>query len=350
MSLNRLRNRFWRRYQILTGRSYEGIRLTWLPKTLEYRGEFGLELLVFLPFIRWLSERGLLRQRTVVTYKGMRPFYRDLVCQKYIERDERREFVPPGDRPSYLPVSDEFALKGPSRFHSYPDLRTMFSSLPLRRWLEVAIQSKPLLIIHNKYTNEWDRGPINYISTDAIDDIIHQCKDAFTIIYIRHGAQKLPEDYTEDQNDILTYNDLKVIARHPEVLLFDDLFLDHQDEFPNSTLNEFKNILCSKCYRFISSQGGGAHHLAYFSGSILSILHREGLEENGAYQNGFYTFLSTPPPLLLCCIDSEELVLSSRVVVDTDVLGGAISIRPEAVPLARSLSATTLEQRQAEGA
>lgn len=347
MSLNRLRNRFWRRYRMLTGRTYEPARLRWLPRTLEYRGEFGLELLVFLPFVRWLSERGLLRERTVSTYKGMEPFYRG-IDGVLVERDEKRTFVPPGDRPSFLPVNDEFALTGATPCHRYPELRGMFADLVLDPALEAAIARKPLLIIHNKYTDEWNKGPVNHLDLDTLERLIAVLRDAFTVVYIRHGIRDLPTGYTEDQNDILPFNDLGLIARHPDVLLFDDLLDAHMARRPESNINEFKNALCSRCFRFITSQGGGAHHLAFFSGSIMAILHREGLEENGAYETGFYTFVSDPPPLLLCCPDGNDIVRAGEVIARTRLEGGRISLGAGDEAAAAMLAPGRLRQRRPE--
>jgi len=345
MNWNRLRNRFWRRYEMITGRSYERFRLAALPKTLEYRGEFGLELLTFLPFVRWLSANGHLKHRSVITYKGMRSFYQDLAYQQLIERDESREFIPPSERPSYLPIRDEFTLTSPSPFHSYPDLRKMFGHIRLVNRLEESLQTRPLLIIHNKYTNEWNKGPINFIDLETLNKILGVLKRHFHVVYIRHGLRELPTDYAEDQNDIVDFDDLKVLRSHPEVELFDDLLGEHQQTLGSISVNEFKNALCSRSFHFISSQGGGAHHLAYFSGSVMVILHREGLEENGAYETGFYRFISNPAPILLCCRNGEEVLSACKTLEFYTISQGRVVMTEGARSISTRFSPNNLPSR-----
>ena len=76
------------------------------PNTVEYTGEFGPELVLFLPFINWLSASGLLKNRRVKTYKGMRSFYDCFECVEIIEKDEPRRYIFPEDRRD-CPVKNE---------------------------------------------------------------------------------------------------------------------------------------------------------------------------------------------------------------------------------------------------
>ena len=46
-----------------------------LPDVLEYVGEFGPELICFVPTIYWLYFAGLLENRKVRLYDGMKSFY-----------------------------------------------------------------------------------------------------------------------------------------------------------------------------------------------------------------------------------------------------------------------------------
>lgn len=127
-----------------------------LPDELEYIGEFGAELVLFLPFCAWLSKAGLLKNRRIRTYRGMRCFYDDLDCLEIVEKDQPRTFVPPQDRPSsWLPVRNEHNFDERERpaLHLYPDLRSKFCNLSLAP--EIGTAQRPLLIIHNKHDKEW---------------------------------------------------------------------------------------------------------------------------------------------------------------------------------------------------
>lgn len=326
MNLNRLRNRFWRRFYAMTGRKYDATRLRNLPRVLEYTGEFGLELLIFLPFVTWLSRAGLLRGRTIKTYRGMSSFYRGLDCKSYIEKDASREFLSPGNRPSYLPVKNEHDFDGVGRspFHAHPDFRQMFLELPLPKAFEARLGDKPLLIVHNKYTDEWNSGPINHISLETLERLFANFSETFTVVYIRHGIRRVGHGYVADENTIMDFDDASVLAKHPKIVLFDDLFETFRTETGVDDINAFKNALCSRCYRFITSQGGGAHHLAYFSGSAMAILHRQGLEEETAYGDGFYSFLANPSPIRLCCRTEEELIEASHLMLGSELVDGRI--------------------------
>jgi hypothetical protein len=69
-----------------------------LPKVIEYLGEFGTEIVTFLPFVYNLHLKGLLENRKVSTYSGMKSYYYFLNRRKLIERTEKRFWVPPGER------------------------------------------------------------------------------------------------------------------------------------------------------------------------------------------------------------------------------------------------------------
>ena len=343
MKLENLKNRLWRKYYKLTGQRYSAKRALRVPRTLEYRGEFGLELLVFLPFIAWLSSAGLLRNRTIKTYRGMRSFYEGLEFKQFIEHDGRRTFIAPGDRAAYLPVKSEHDFDGVRRspFHIYPDFRAMFGSVPLPAAFETRLVDRPLLIVHNKHTDEWNAGPVNHISLTALERLFSDLSQTFTVVYIRHGIRRSGHGYVDDENTMVDFDDASVIARFPDVVLFDDLFDTHRSETGADDINAFKNALCSRSFRFITSQGGGAHHLAYFSGSVMIILHRRGKEEEMAYAEGFYNYLANPSPIRLCCRTEDELIEAASVMRNSEVVDGRILLAAQTAAVAARYSPWT---------
>jgi hypothetical protein len=222
-----------------------------LPETLEYVGEFGAELVLFLPFMTWLAREGLLRNRRIVTYRGMRCFYEDLDCTELIERPDLRGYVPPHQRPDWLPVKNEhdFDTRQPSSRHLCPDLRARFRAMKLNR--EIGDRTRPLLIIHNKYTNEWDNGPINHIPIATLAVIFRVLKYEFTILYIRHGMNPPEGGFVEDANTMLPgLDDRGLLQRHPEVLGFDELFAEYRASTGGDDMNRFKAMLYASCHRF----------------------------------------------------------------------------------------------------
>lgn len=317
---------------------------------LEYTGEFGAELILFLPFIRWLSETGQLGDRIVRSYAGMRPYYERLGIRRYEEKATRREGVFAWDRPAWYPVRDEhdFDKGGKSPRLSYPDMRADFAAVPLPPTLEDAIARKPLLIIHNKYNDEWELGPVNHFSLDTLEFAFSRLPRSFTVVYIRHGLRTTHSSFVEDSNSFARYDDAAVLARHPDVLEFDSLF-DAQSESALDNINAFKSALYSRCYRFVTCQGGGAHQIAQFSGSLMVVLHRMGRETRWAYASGYYTFMASPPPRLLICMCESQVREALGALERSTLKDGRVLLDAADEPLARRLDPATADRRAWRG-
>jgi hypothetical protein len=275
----------------------------------------------------------------------MRCFYDDLDCLEIIEKEQKRMFVPPCDRPSWLPVRNEhnFDNYGRSALHFYPDLRRKFCNLPLIA--EVGTAQRPLLIVHNKHNNEWNSGPVNYISLGGLDFMFRLLKNDFTIVYIRHGIAGNEIGFTEDHNTSEPFEDGTLLKSHPEVLCFDDLYAEHRSSGGMQDLNTFKNVLYSRCYRFVSSQGGGAHHIALFSGALLLVLHRRGSEEHWAYGNGYYGFMAAVPPTRAICRTEDDLICALQLFVNSVVAEDRLLLSAGSERLLARFSPLTIGQR-----
>jgi predicted O-methyltransferase YrrM len=279
-----------------------------LPQTLEYTGEFGPELVLCLPFLNWLGKLGLLRSRKIITYTGMKCFYDDMGGLAIIEKAADREYVHPDRRASWLPVRNEHDFDGHGRSaqHLYPDLREKFRKLTLLP--QVGSAGRPLLIVHNKYNDEWGDGPINYLPIESLRVIFELLGHCFTIVYIRHGNSDERLRFVGDHNVAIEFEDRGLLEAYPDVLCFDDLHAAHIAQGGVQDINTFKNVLYSRCHHFISSQGGGAHQIALYSGSLLAVLHRRGAEEQWAYRKGYYKFMATIPPNLVICRTEDDLL------------------------------------------
>ena len=318
-----------------------------LPDILDYKGEFGAELVLFLPFVTWLSEAGLLHTRTVGTYRGMRCFYDSLDCRDIVEKDEPRTYVRPRKRLACLPVRNEHTFDGVGRSprHTFPDLRQRFRAVPIPVEIERRIAARPLLVIHNKHNTEWGRQPVNHIPLNVLDVLLEALEPDFTIVYVRHGMNAAVDGFSQDHNSPRFFGDRAVVERHRDVVCFDDLYADHIAAGGSPDINAFKNALYSRCHRFISSQGGGAHHIAYFSGSLMIVLHRAGREARLAYGDGYYGFLSTPAPVRAICSAPQDLLAALPLLQHMEIREGRAHIATEDETLLERLSPWTVQRR-----
>lgn len=288
-----------------------------LPDILEFVGEFGPELVCFVPTVYWLFVCGLLGDTKVKTYAGMRCFYFFLSDSQVSFKSEQRHLIPAREQPACLANRHEHcATKKPTEM--FPDYRGHFSQYKYPH-------EKPLLVVNNKYCDEWGVGPINFINLDLLDQIFTSLKDCFEILYFRQGIVTLDAGFSADHNAILPFNDLGVLRKHPEVKIFEEVI----SSYPSFDYNTLKNIIYSKCYHYITSQGGGSHHCAYYSGSLLAILHKRGEETGFAYAQGFYRYLSNPTPLCVICKTDEQLRQSLPIFRNAPVVGDRVVIPPE---------------------
>ena len=258
-----------------------------LPQELEYTGEFGSELGCFLPTIFWLHRAGHLLGRTVKSYVGMQPFYFFLGPGQFIEKEGPRVYVRADRRPDYLANRDEHkAQKSP--FECWPDYRRQFGDAGPRF-------AKPLLIVNNKYCDEWKMGPINFLPCELLDRIFQAFGRRYQIVYFREGIVRSPTTFSADQNKSLPFGDADVLAAHPDVILFDDLLRQCQ----GTTYNELKLQLFAKAHFFMTSQGGGCFFCALFSNSLIVVMHRAGRELRKAYRTGIFRRAAAPPAEIL---------------------------------------------------
>jgi hypothetical protein len=342
VTLSRKKCDLWERFSFLGDQLINDDNL---PNELEYTGEFGPELVIFLPFCLWLSKIGLMRDRKIRTYRGMTCFYDDIGCLEIIEKDQKRNSVPAHKRPFWLPVRNEhdFDDRGRPAQHFYPDLRGKFLKYPMSSELEAA--QRPILVIHNKHNAEWGPGPVNHISIETLDIIFGTLKADFTIVYIRHGMGATQEGYVEDHSAPKLFEDRPLLGRHPEILCFDDLYAAHLAQGGTQDINTFKNVIYSRCYRFISSQGGGAHQIALFSGSLLAVLHRKGEEEYWAYGDGYYGFMAAVPPIRAICRTEDDLKSALPLFVNSAMAEDRLLLSAGSERLLAKFSPWTIAQR-----
>lgn len=289
--------------------------------TIEYSGEFGPELTTFIPFVVWLKTTGHLAGRKVITYSGMRPYYFFLTDEEYAEKKEVRKWVPSEQRRW---PSNHTATSRAESWHVYPDYRAYFSAT-------APAFDRPVLFIQNKFTVEWDIGPINYLPLKFLDRLLGAAQH-FHVIYSRPGITGDPGSYSKDHNSFCDYPDRQIIKNHSHVEVLEETCLRNGLDY-----NRYKLQVLAKCHHFISVQGGGAHLLSCFGNSILLVLHYKGPEFPHAYQVGPYKYLSTAPPLLMVARNRRDLIDASKVLLSTQVTEQGMTIERSLLPILEKL-------------
>jgi hypothetical protein len=289
---------------------------------IEYAGEFGAEITTFIPFAFWLKTQGLLAGRRVVTHAGMEPYYYFLGPDEYCEKSGPRRWVPTDER-GWPTNSTYTATRRP--WHVMPDYRARYRAQgrPFER---------PVLFIQNKFTVEWDVGPINYLPLWALKGLLHVAAERFDIVYSRPRPLVGAGGYTPDANHHCDYPDLALVRSFGEVLILEDFCAE-----TGAPYNLTKLEILAKSHVFAAVQGGGAHLLACFGNSLMLLLHREGEEHPHAYASGPYKYLSTPAPVLMLAQGREALIEGLNVIGGTRVEGGQVQVDSGVMPALKTL-------------
>ena len=282
-----------------------------LPRVLDFEGEFGAEINSFVPFVNWLHLAGLMAGRRIRTYAGMAPFYYFLRRDQIEEAPRVRRFVPPDHRPPWLPTRDDHASVR-TAFEIFPDYRAQYCGGLFRAGRE-------LLVVHNKFTPEWDGPPVNHLPLDLLAEMFATLGERFQIVYLRPGLRGTPSGYSRDHQPDLAYGDLDVLERWPGVEVFDDIAEALSGTMP---YNEAKLRLYAEAQFHVTAQGGNAHLLSLFSGGLNAIYHRAGQELRHAYARGHFAYAATPSPRWLICQDRDQLASVIPLFRETEMVDG----------------------------
>ena len=247
-----------------------------LPEILKYEGEFGTEIVTFIPFVFNLHIRGMLENRKISTYIGMKPFYYFIPRNKLIERGEDRGWITPLER--WWPASDEHTRTA-THGERYPNYSRKVK------------QNKRLLFIQNKYSVEWDHGPINFLSLDLLESVFQSTKSNFQVVYSRQGISKDQSKLgiSIDHNIEKDFLDFDLCQKYKHVKV-----LERPKLMNLRSYNSEKLHWISKASYLAGVQGGSSAPWAYFSKPAL-ILHKHGRETEFSYEHGYYKYLAHPP-------------------------------------------------------
>ena len=296
-----------------------------LPDKLEFIGEFGSEIGLFIPFLRFINKFNLLEKRKIITYPGMEIFYKASQLPLPEIKNDKREYLKNEKLIPWLPIWDihSYNDKVKSIFHDFPNYRNYFD----QKYIDLSSffkEYKPLLIIFNKLVSEWNDFPINFFDAWDLSQIFNASKHKFNIIYCQHDLMEIDKDqYSLDHNESLSnkselltkkinYERSRIIELLKEqssqnIITFQSIYKkpEIKKEF---SYNELQCKLISLSNDFISVQGGGSLLLAAFGDCNLHILHKRGKEYPDSYFGGYYNFIAPKPPNIFVYKENEELI------------------------------------------
>ncbi len=212
---------------------------------------------------------------------------------------------PPQAEPDYWPTRNDH-LSTRTAFEMFPDYRSRYRN-------SVFVADKPLLVVHNKFTDEWGLGPVNFFSPAMLEVIFERLQDRFTIVYTRPGIKLEQRGYSRDHQPDQRLEDMAVLTRYRSVLLFEDFVsvMAHEKSY-----NELKLMLYANTYFHLTVQGGNAHMTSLFGGSLVGILHRLGREIEHSYRQGHFQYASNIAPLYLIARSDEMFRQAIEVMRD----------------------------------
>jgi hypothetical protein len=236
-------------------------------KQLNVCNEFGNEIICYIPYYYYLIKNNLFFENKITTYQGMKPFYCFLKSEQIIEKNEKRYWLRPEDRPFLVNTCEHnevFNEKFRENFNYIDFYKNKFF-----------VYEKPLLIIHNKYNNEWSEKPINFLDKNTLQEIFLKLKNKYQIVYIRPKVRNQNKGYSDDHTDFVDdLKDYELIEEKfkEEIITFYDL-LDNN----KYTYNELILHLFSNCKNYICVQGGNSYLISYFFQNMI-VYHKRGDE------------------------------------------------------------------------
>jgi hypothetical protein len=236
--------------------------------------EFGYELIMVVPYVYYLYQSG--QRVKVQTCKGMKDFYFFLSEGDYEEKYNQRVYsFPIGTKLTGIHFSrlDKTSWLSPNYREYYKDvsLKTTFN--------------KPLVVISNKFSQEWNGDPINYININTLENLFTLLSKKYTVIYNRAISTSLIKDH-QTSYQLGDYELIK--EKYPEVIDMNRLY-----EYEGINYNRLQLVIGSKCDKFISVQGGTSLLSSLFGGTNLVYAVRGGEVENSSFKNWFGEFAGT---------------------------------------------------------
>jgi hypothetical protein len=233
--------------------------------------EFGMELRCIIPWAYKKQEecaRGVVHTRSVLGSRYMYFFSND----HHIDNTTKRGFLHLETIESNPFGGTVHKAEAPERHWKPPPFAEFFSK---PEFFESVLRGKPLVVILNKYTMEWEREPANFFDTDTLREILTYLTPNYTVLYKRTTPKSL---FDHQDTSKVKFEDLdeKDMIRYefPDVWMFED-FADELTDPEAFNLLQFGFM--SQSSKFLTVQGGTAVVGSYFGGTNI-ILIKEGRE------------------------------------------------------------------------
>ncbi len=258
---------------------------------IDLHPEFGLELVMGIPYAYWLHERGELEK--VHTVKGMKPFYYfcDNIEEVYDHRTINNLQSGLDDLPNNWIHHNALAIFGKGYGELTEEEKNQANGvLDYSKWKLPNYKEhykndefkfdKPFIIVSNRYNIEHGQPPIGFFDIKSLYDMFNYfTENGYMVIYKRPKNNEFPLDQNEMNSmthgftDITSevegfglVDDYKLTEFYDDVVLFDDLVKDKNTH----KYNETQLKLFSNAYGFVAMGGGSTLLCCYFNMPTIS--------------------------------------------------------------------------------
>jgi len=228
--------------------------------------EFGYELQLVIPYAYYLHKKNLLN-KTTSCFMTKELYY---FSKNHEEKYNKRMCNSP-NVPNKTPHIKELNYNN----YTPPPYKLKYKN-------DYFVYDKPLLIIHNKFNQEWGKPPINFINKETLSEIFKFCKDKYTIIYLNPQSNNI----VTDNSDIYNLNEYDLLVLY-NIIDGNKLYEKVKEEYNLNNFNHFQLLIHSNCNNFISVQGGNCVLASYFGGTNI-IYAKQGSELSCGSYNGHY--------------------------------------------------------------
>jgi hypothetical protein len=258
---------------------------------IDLHPEFGLELVLGIPYAHWLHERGDLE--SVRTVNGMKPFYYfcDNVEEVYNYRTIDNAAAGLNTLPNNWIHHNAMSLFG----KGYGDLddsqKTVsngtldYSEWSLPNYTEYYHNDefkfeKPFVVVSNRYNIEHGQPPIGFFDIQSLYDIFdYLTSSGYMVVYKRPKNNEFPLD-TNEMNSVRAgfkdisanveghgmMTDYQLVQYFEDVILLDDLIKDKN----TNNYNECQLKLFSNADGFVAMGGGSTLLCCLFNKPTIS--------------------------------------------------------------------------------
>lgn len=285
-----------------------------MKKTVKLNPEFGIELVIGVPYVKYLHDKGLLEK--VITSEGMAPFYffTDLVEESITFRTIDNTLAGLNETPNPWIHHNAMSITGKAYGDLTEEEQTYVNGmLDYREWSsvnykehykdnDIDLGNKPLVFVSNIFNHPYpnDKRHYHHFNMQCLVDMFTILTEKnYTVIYKRPTNKE--RGITIDQNEqgvktlkaltedgtVITDHDLARLF--PNVILFDDLL----EKYLETDYNTLQLQVMSKCDRFISVCGGNGILSSCFGGDVI-IYVTQGKELRKGYfdENSYFRKLS----------------------------------------------------------